>query len=51
MTKREICERLMDILVQRGGYEAHIEVYQDLRSLLLDLAVPEEKPERGEGEK
>lgn len=43
MTKREICERLMEILVQRGGYD------QDLRNLILDLAAPEEeKPEREE---
>lgn len=42
MTNREICERILEILVQRGGYEAHIAVYQDLRSLLLDLAAPDE---------
>jgi hypothetical protein len=48
MTKREICERLIDILVQRGGYEDHIDVYQDLRSLILDLAAPEEDAPKAE---
>lgn len=42
MTKREICERLLEILVQRGGYEAHIAAYQDLRNLILDLAAPDD---------
>lgn len=41
MTNRELCERILEILVQRGGYESHIDVYQDLRNLILDLAAPE----------
>lgn len=37
MTKREICERLLEILVQS---EVRIDVYQDLRDLILDIAAP-----------
>lgn len=49
MTKREICERILEILVRRGGYEDHLDIYKDLRDLILDLAAPvEEEPEEDE---
>lgn len=43
MTNREICERILEILVRRGGYEDHLDIYKDLRGLLLDLAAAEEE--------
>ena len=43
MTKREICERILEILVRRGGYEDHLDIYKDLRDLILELAEPDDE--------
>jgi hypothetical protein len=55
MTKRELCERRCKILSRLNAARVilRIEIPREYIRLLLDLAVPEEKPEepkRGEGE-
>lgn len=52
MTKREICERLMEIRDQ--SYKGHlgpVGIVDALRDLLLDIAAPEEEKEQKREEK